>query len=166
MSRPYGMCPKCRQHITLTKAGACPNCGAQLQAFTCARCGHVAPSPDSSGRCRKCGAPAALPAAMRDKATPKATPETPNVETCKKCGQVIKGTDWTCPHCGHTQWGMIAVLGFVALACLGSALYAALPTTEIGSAKYACWGIGGLGGAILLLVAIGGIVTAMKARKK
>jgi hypothetical protein len=42
-------------------------------------------------------------------------------QACRKCGQAIKATDWTCPHCGHTRWGLIAAMWLLSLLFLAGA---------------------------------------------
>jgi hypothetical protein len=50
-------------------------------------------------------------------------------EVCKGCGRTIPGTDWTCPHCGTTRWGMVigttvvGLLGILAAVAPGSPIW-------------------------------------------
>lgn len=46
-----------------------------------------------------------------------------NLEPCKKCGSLIETSELTCPNCGHTQWGVIAVLAVICLLAVGFVLY-------------------------------------------
>ena len=154
-------CPKCGSFVQVDRPPATPS------GVKCMNCGFTGSKWDFAGdQCPRCRSIVQVSRwTATPEAAPKAVPEARD-ETCKTCGQAIKASDWTCPHCGHTRWTLIALLGAASLACLGSALYAALPTVEMGPAEYACWGIGGLGGAILLLVTVSEIVTALKARRK
>jgi ribosomal protein L37E len=86
-------------------------------------------------------------------------------ETCKRCGKAnLVTSDWTCPHCGYTQWSMIIRLGSFSLAVLAGAFLGYLKIdNSIGR------NIFGLGGGILggmcLLAAINSGITGLKGRK-
>lgn len=73
-------------------------------------------------------------------------------QPCSRCDQPIKSTDWTCPHCGHTRWGMIAGLWLFSLLFL-SAAFLLLP----GRSDLACirW--------VVLLVGLSGLPPAVLA---
>jgi tetratricopeptide (TPR) repeat protein len=92
------------------------------------------------------------------RATPLASPETKaasKMETCKGCGQLIKSTDWTCPHCGYTQWQMIIVSGIISLICLIVAVF---------TSDCIRWGAAAMG-ALVFYVTIDQVVKAIKTPK-
>ncbi len=45
-------------------------------------------------------------------------------EPCGGCYQRIKASDWTCPHCGYTNWVQIGVAGFLSPVCFAWAIIA------------------------------------------
>jgi hypothetical protein len=82
---------------------------------------------------------------------------TPRQERCKECGYRMESGQWTCPNCGHTQWGIILGLGGFALLCIGFAVvFLPLPTV---------WTllVGGLG-VVLFYSAFYGIGGALRWR--
>jgi hypothetical protein len=62
-----------------------------------------------------------------DQAT--ATAEQPGMDTCVACGRLKTATKWTCPHCGNTEWGVIAFTAILGALCLAGAYWG---TTWIG----------------------------------
>lgn len=84
-------------------------------------------------------------------------PASGRTERCKECGWRIESGQWTCPNCGHTQWGIILGLGGFALICIAFAVvFLPLPTV---------WTllVGGLG-VILFYSAFYGIGGALRWR--
>jgi hypothetical protein len=45
----------------------------------------------------------------------------PKLDICADCGNAKDKNLWTCPHCGHTQWGDIAMVGSIGVGCLVAA---------------------------------------------
>jgi ribosomal protein L32 len=80
----------------------------------------------------------------------------PKMEACKKCGQLIKGSDWTCPHCGNTQWNNYIVWVVITLIPLGVAVF---------TSSWIRW-VGAVVGLFFLCLTIYYFVNELKARKK
>ncbi|MHB1454781.1 MAG: MORN repeat-containing protein [Saccharofermentanales bacterium] len=90
------------------------------------------------------------------------------MKICKKCGNyrnTSKGSDWTCPYCDHTQWGIIAIYAIVSLFLLGIAIFASADITHFFLRFIVQWGVGSIG-AIVLLASIIWMVSALQARRK
>ena len=144
-------CGRCGRGVTKTTR-VCPHCGARLAGIKCQTCGFIGSETDFAGdRCPKCRSVVRV---SRQKPTSAA----PKMETCKGCGRSIKSSDWTCPHCGHTQWGYIVGPGLFSLLCL-SVIYWNL------EAPICTWG-GVILGALCLFVTISEVVTALKTPKR
>ena len=152
----YGMytCGRCGGVVDKSTR-RCPHCSALLAGIRCTGCGFVGGEGDFPGdRCPKCGAAVRTGGASRQSA--------PAQEKCKGCGKLIKPSDWTCPHCGHTQWGMIVGLGIFALLCIGLSV---LAFRRENWSDLVGW-LAGILGAICLLVTIGETVTGLKTAKR
>lgn len=97
-------CGRCGSAVEKS-ARACPRCGAKLGNIHCNACGFAGTNSEfENDRCPQCGAMVRT-APVR-------------YERCKECGRKMEAGQWTCPNCGHTQWGIILGLGAVALACV------------------------------------------------
>lgn len=90
------------------------------------------------------------------------------IRTCGKCGRsrdTSNSSDWTCPHCGYTQWGIIAIYGVFSLLSLGAAIFWG-PMIKGSSLRFIVkWG-GGIVGAIVLLAVIYWVISALKTAKE
>jgi len=136
MSEVSGICEKCHQHITVTRAGTCPRCGVKLVVFKCTQCGHIALTPGPDRRCPKCSAPL------------------PGTAACRKCGHPLVSSEMSCPQCGTPRLKMVALLGFFTLACVGSSVVVFAPWTELGVWRWVLMSVGLLFGAVLLIFTI------------
>ncbi|MCJ7535212.1 MAG: hypothetical protein MUO57_06735, partial [Anaerolineales bacterium] len=92
-----------------------------------------------------------------------ATPVSPDLaredlEPCKNCGRLIETFDLTCPHCGHTQWGVIAVMGVLGVLITGYIVYRSV---NGGSTGLLFWAGAALG-ALLLLATVYSLVKAFQ----
>ena len=91
-------------------------------------------------------------------------PATQGTEPCKRCGGPVKSGDFTCPQCGNTRWGVLAIWAIVSVVCLGAAiLWAPLIAGAWGTVVQ--WG-GWIVGLVCLLVAVVGAVTGLRAPKR
>jgi ribosomal protein S27AE len=81
---------------------------------------------------------------------------------CPKCGALIRGQDWTCTHCGHTQWGPIIMVMVVGGVCLATPFFTW--AIQEPAAKWGCSGCSLLLGLTFAGVALSSIVTALRAR--
>jgi len=87
------------------------------------------------------------------------------MEECGKCDEVKKKSDWTCPHCGHTEWGIIVSLGIFGLAWIGAG---AAGYVLIGGAvlrNLVGFGLG-IVGCLILIGVITEVVEGLKQSKK
>jgi len=81
-----------------------------------------------------------------------------SMEPCQKCGSLIEASDLTCPHCGHTQWGVIGVMAVVSLLMIGFVVYRILKGTGSG---FFFWGGAALG-ALVLAATIYSVIQALQ----
>lgn len=128
----------------------CPKCGVLLSGVRCEACKYVGGKTEfinNHHRCPKCNSTVRIPGSS---SAPKAAPKT---EACKRCGTLIQTSDWTCPHCGYTQWGMIVGAGVIAIVLLAVAYF---------TSDCVRWGAG-VAGAILLLTVVSSVYTGIKA---
>jgi WD40 repeat protein len=100
-----------------------------------------------------------------DLAGSSSTRQAPGTELCKRCGRSIKTTDYTCPYCGNTQWGLIGCLGVFSLLCLGAAALGSSQIADSGWRSVVMWG-GGILGAMCLLGTIGFVVRGVRNPRK
>jgi len=136
-------------------AGQCPLCGvwADVKCDACSYTDDARVFIDNGDQCPKCGSIVLVPGYQ-----PPAVPAGETWETCRGCGRPIKSSDWTCPHCGRTKWGMIVALGILSLLCLWAAIYFRSQTIVLLG--------GGILGAICLWITIDEIIKGLKTPKK
>lgn len=97
-------------------------------------------------------------------ALPSGPTQATTTEICTRCGGTIDTTTrttFTCPYCGHTQWGMIVGILVTSLLFLGGAFL--WGPNIIGSFWRAIvmWG-GGIFGGILFLFVIGNVIKGVR----
>jgi tetratricopeptide (TPR) repeat protein len=86
------------------------------------------------------------------------TPGNAEQEACKNCGETKDKGDWTCPHCGYTEWGPIVVSGILGGLLCTAAIFWIEPT--FGKI------IGGILGIAFVLSTFKAIWVALKAVRK
>lgn len=146
-------CGRCGRSVTKTTR-VCPHCGAQLAGIKCQNCGFIGSETDFAGdRCPKCRSVVYVNRQQSASAAPA-------MQTCKGCRRSIKSSDWTCPHCGYTQWGSIVGMGIFSLFCLSAILWGSQIEQPL-----CTWG-GGIVGAVCLLITISAVVTALKTPRR
>ena len=89
-------------------------------------------------------------AAAPSRATAQPTQQVSNseMEICKRCGRTINTStrlDYTCPHCGHTQWGIVIGMGVFSMACMGTAIFMGANISASFWRQIVMWGGGILG---------------------
>ncbi len=102
--------------------------------------------------------PAALTATSGEVAAGTAGVPKESSETCSKCGMETKASDFTCPHCGHTQWEVIAFMGAISLGMIGFVVIRIIKELASG---WLFWGAVIIG-LIILAVTIESISEAVK----
>jgi len=83
---------------------------------------------------------------------------------CKGCGRSIK-SEWTCPYCGYTDWGLIVGVGIFSLLCLGAAMLWAPHIANSFWKVVVRWG-GGIVGLFYLLLTIIEAIKGLKTPRK
>lgn len=138
-------CGRCGSAVSKSTR-VCPQCGANLAGIRCQQCGFVGGASDFVGDlCPKCRSVVVV-SGQSSKSTEK-------TEKCDKCGRKKAASDWTCPHCGHTEWGTIAIVGVFGLLLLVAGLVAG-PTFDSEVVRnLTTWGGVIVGGFFLLLTA-------------
>lgn len=81
-----------------------------------------------------------------------------NLEPCKNCRNLIETSDLTCPHCGHTQWGVIGFMAVLAIFIVGFVVIRAIGGSGSG---LIFWG-GVILGTLLLMATVYSIVKAIQ----
>lgn len=129
----------------------CPKCGVLLSGVRCEACKYIGGKTEfinNNHRCPKCNSTVHIPGLAYTSA-PKPAPK---MEPCKRCGIPIQQSDWTCPHCGYTQWNMIIGMGVMTIVLLAVAYF---------TSDCIRWGAG-VAGAVLLLTVASSIYSAIK----
>ena len=163
----YGVytCGRCGGSVTRSTR-KCPHCGVLLSGIRCRGCGFVGGEGDfPNHRCPKCGKAVSIGSSGSPRAGSASSSSQGKLEPCKGCGKKIPENEWTCPHCGYTQWGMIRGMALFGLFCLIGA-GASLHWIEGGFWRVVL----GWGGLILGLFVLAGTsyeaVKGKQARKK
>jgi hypothetical protein len=100
---------------------------------------------------------------QEEAATTRASSSAKGKEMCGACGRPIESNDWTCPHCGHTQWGLIVGIWLIGCFIAAVGIYSVLITHSVGWAIL-FWAIAALG-ALILAVAISETVKAVRTKQ-
>ncbi len=133
-------CGRCGEKVEKS-ALLCPGCGAKLGSIRCNQCDYTGvPSDFANDRCPRC------------RAVLRTTPN--RGDRCRECGARMEGRRWSCPNCGHTEWGNILIVGLLAVGSLAGALIF-LPMPTIWTVL-----VGGIGVALFVTVmfAVGSVM--------
>ena len=105
-------CAKCNAALPVRELPPnCPSCGITLTGIRCRTCGRLGGLDFVDGVCPGCNTtvPARQPSPGQ------------GLDICAECGTAKDKNLWTCPHCGYTQWGDIAIVGGIGAVCLVAA---------------------------------------------